>query len=444
MKASRSKWYGIIIAAISLVMVLGALLTALAQSEFHVEQNNQGQFTATMFDLPTQTEDANLKPSTTSTTEEDTPPEASATDTPSSQQVIETPTQELTTNTPSTFTPTNQQSGAASECGVPAGWNKYTVKSGDTLFSISVKYQTTVDEVKNANCLVYNTIITGSTLWVPNNATITPTKTPTKAPTNTPKPTNIQVTCYGLTLSVASGSGSAPVASPTKSDGCDAGKYTEGEVISLTAAPDSGWAVSAWNGTDDDGLTTNANTLTMPASAQAVSVTYSKICYTLSLSVAGGVGAVPSADPTNSTGCSAGSYHAGESITLTANPDIGWAVSSWTGTTGGAPTDLTNTLTMPASTHAASVTYEAICYTLSLSVDGGSGAVPTADPASSSGCAAGSFHAGVTITLTAAPDPGWEVTSWTGTTGGAPTDLTNTLTMPASSHAASVLYGAIP
>ncbi|HKJ28354.1 MAG TPA: LysM peptidoglycan-binding domain-containing protein [Anaerolineales bacterium] len=444
MNASRNSWYGILIAVISVLMVLGALMTALAQSEFRIEPETVGQPTATFLNVPTKTTTADENP-TVSPTEEDTDTQGeqpTATDTPDDQQATATDTQQATTNTPYTFTPTLFQSG--SECGVPGGWIKYTVKSGDTLFSISIKFQTTVYEIKNANCLVSNTIITGSTLWVPNNPTITPTKT--KVPTSTPKPTATKtptVTCYGLTLSVVSGSGSAPSVSPTKSDGCTSGKYTAGETITLTAKPDTNWKVSAWSGTDNDASTSNSNTLTMPAKAQAVSVTYSQICYTLNLSVGSGSGAAPSASPTNSTGCAAGKYHAGESINLTAVPDSGWNVSGWNGTENDASTATTNALTMPASNHAVSVNYSAVCYTLNLSVSSGNGSVPAATPSSSSGCAAGTFHAGESISLSVTPDSGWTVSGWSGTDNDASTASTNTLTMPASSHAASVTYEVI-
>ena len=69
---------------------------------------------------------------------------------------------------------TSAPSGA---CTKPAGWINYTVKSGDTLFKISRLFQTTVSELQTGNCLGSSTqIITGTRLWVPNNATITPTK----------------------------------------------------------------------------------------------------------------------------------------------------------------------------------------------------------------------------------------------------------------------------
>jgi LysM repeat protein len=72
-------------------------------------------------------------------------------------------------------------------CTKPAGWITYTVKSGDTLFQISRLFQTTVSEIQAGNCMGSSTkIITGTRLWVPNNATLTPTSTATTAKTNPP------------------------------------------------------------------------------------------------------------------------------------------------------------------------------------------------------------------------------------------------------------------
>ena len=102
---------------------------------------------------------------------------------------------------------------------------------------------------------------------------------------------------------------------------------------------------------------------------------------------------------------------------------------------------------MPAAAHSASVTYEQIpaptCYTLTLSHTG-QGSDPVATPANSIGCADNQYVEGASIALIAAPDTGWQVDSWTGTTNNSSTELTNAVTMPAAAHAASVIYTEIP
>ncbi len=167
--------------------------------------------------------------------------------------------------------------------------------------------------------------------------------------------------CYALARSYI-GNGSPPNVSPAQSTGCsNPYTYVENEVVSLEAVPAGGYTVGSWSGTDNDASTTLTNTVTMPAVDHEVKVTYvsgSPTCYSLSLShTPNGTGSDPSRDPANSTGCGAGTYVAGETINLTASPNIGYTVSGWTGTANNSSKDVTNSLTMPAADHSASVIY---------------------------------------------------------------------------------------
>ena len=81
------------------------------------------------------------------------------------------------------------------------------------------------------------------------------------------------------------------------------------------------------------------------------------ICYALTVAHTGN-GSYPTASPSNSSGCSAGQYVAGEIISLSgAVPDSGWEISGWSGTDDDSSTSNSNTVTMPASAHSASVAY---------------------------------------------------------------------------------------
>jgi Divergent InlB B-repeat domain/Peptidase_C39 like family/Fibronectin type III domain len=262
--------------------------------------------------------------------------------------------------------------------------------------------------------------------------------------------TEIPPTCYTLTVG-HTGSGSDPSASPGNSTGCNSGQYVAGETISLSGAtPDAGWEISGWTGTDNNSSTADNNTVTMPASAHSAGVTYTEIpptCYPLTVGHTGS-GSDPSASPENSAGCNSGQYVAGETITLSgATPASGWEISGWTGTKNDASTASSNTVTMPASAHTASVTYTEIpptCYPLTVGHTG-SGSDPSASPANSTGCNTGQYVAGETILLSGAtPDSGWEISGWTGTENDATTANSNTVTMPASSHFANVIYTEIP
>ena len=66
-------------------------------------------------------------------------------------------------------------------CGPPPGWVTHTVRSGDTLFTISTATDTPVAQLQQANCLGDSTqIITGQKLHVPKLPEF-PTTTPTIA-----------------------------------------------------------------------------------------------------------------------------------------------------------------------------------------------------------------------------------------------------------------------
>jgi subtilisin family serine protease len=79
--------------------------------------------------------------------------------------------------------------------------------------------------------------------------------------------------CFALTLS-HTGMGADPVASPTNSPGCPVGEYHFAEPIQLTAAPVAGWRVGGWTHTSSDASHKLTNSLTMPANAVTVSVSY--------------------------------------------------------------------------------------------------------------------------------------------------------------------------
>lgn len=79
--------------------------------------------------------------------------------------------------------------------------------------------------------------------------------------------------CFPLTLS-HTGSGGDPVATPPNSAGCTAGQYKYAEPIQLTASPAHGWRIGGWTNTAADGSHKPTSSLTMPAAAVAVSVSY--------------------------------------------------------------------------------------------------------------------------------------------------------------------------
>ena len=70
--------------------------------------------------------------------------------------------------------------GTLNECvldNIDDNYITYTVESGDTLYSIARRYNTTVDALKNINNLTDNTLSIGQVLFIPSNNASTPTTT---------------------------------------------------------------------------------------------------------------------------------------------------------------------------------------------------------------------------------------------------------------------------
>jgi len=193
------------------------------------------------------------------------------------------------------------------------------------------------------------------------------------------------------------------------------GTYTPGTVVTLTAAPDAGYRLKSWAGTDDDGSKANTNTVTMTG-PKTVTVVFEPIPATphlLTTSVVGGHGTLsPPSGPQNE----------GVTVTLTASPDPGYRVKAWTGTDDDGAKANTNTVTMTGP-RTVTVEFERISatrYTLTVGVVGGHGTVaPTS----------GSYEEGTVVPLTVTPDAGYRVVFWSGTDDDGSTANTNTVTM---------------
>ncbi|MBK8798007.1 MAG: DUF1565 domain-containing protein [Anaerolineales bacterium] len=164
--------------------------------------------------------------------------------------------------------------------------------------------------------------------------------------------------CYALTLA-HSGAGSDPVATPTGSSGCPAGRYRANESISVNAVAAPGWWIGGWIGASDDAATTPTNVLTMPAADHKVIVKYRSICYSLTLTHSGS-GSDPAASPAQSATCPPGQYLAGDPIGLHAAPVVDWRVAGWSGVIETTNTSTDNSLFMPAQSHVVNVTYAQI------------------------------------------------------------------------------------
>ena len=105
--------------------------------------------------------------------------------------VVLTPT--ITPTPTTTPTPYLQET----PCGPPAGWVVYVVRSGDTLYRLSVMLGVSQNALMEANCLTNPYLYAGQRLYVPfiPAAPATPTPTNTRTPTDAPVvPSNTPVT----------------------------------------------------------------------------------------------------------------------------------------------------------------------------------------------------------------------------------------------------------
>ncbi len=162
--------------------------------------------------------------------------------------------------------------------------------------------------------------------------------------------------CYPLTRTHA-GPGGNPVPGLGSSPGCPAGQYHAGQIVPLVAHPATGAGFVAWSGTDNDGSTALANSVTMTAGPRTAAASYQALCYPLTRTHTGS-GADPVAAPAGSPGCPAGTYHYAEPVELTASPARNWRVTGWSHTNADGRRTLVNSLRMPATALTVSVAYE--------------------------------------------------------------------------------------
>lgn len=111
----------------------------------------------------------------------------------------------------------------APACGPPPEWLLITVRPGETLYALSLRYGVTVNALRNANCLVGDLIKAGDRLYAPRRIVVPPTVPPTivwwtpvppasETPTVTPTPTLTAVPTVPPTATLT------PSATPTPTE----------------------------------------------------------------------------------------------------------------------------------------------------------------------------------------------------------------------------------
>ena len=174
-----------------------------------------------------------------------------------------------------------------------------------------------------------------------------------------------------------------------------------GETVTLSATPDEGYALSGYTVTDanSDPVPVENNQFTMPASDVTVTATFTLIDYTVTAEPA-----------TNGTvAADKATAKMGDTVTLSATPDEGYALSGYTVTdANGEPVPVENNqFTMPASNVTVTATFTIADYTVTVAPP--VGGTISADPVSA--------HMGDTVTLTATAYGENSFESWSVTYG---------------------------
>jgi len=204
--------------------------------------------------------------------------------------------------------------------------------------------------------------------------------------------------------------------------------YDHGQMVTLTASPDTGWAFDAWGGACA-GETRATCTVTMNA-ARSVTATFVITQRTLSVSAPTGAGTVSSAPSGIDCGSDcAHDYDYGADVTLTASPDTGWVFDSWGGACAGEPS-ATCTVSM-TSARTVSVTFTITQRRLTVRAPTGSGSGRVTSAPAGIDCGTDCTHDydyDTDVTLTARPATGSAFGRWGGACSGE-TSATCTVSM---------------
>ena len=149
MQALRQLGGGVIIAVVSVILVLGGISLALAET------------------LPPATAPTQIPPTLPLSFPSPTPALALETATPT-PLLTETPTETATTTTTVTSTSTVAQPPTVSAvCTPPTGWNAIIISPNDTIYSLAQRYNTSPENLSAKNCLASINITAGTLLYVP-------------------------------------------------------------------------------------------------------------------------------------------------------------------------------------------------------------------------------------------------------------------------------------
>ena len=208
-------------------------------------------------------------------------------------------------------------------------------------------------------------------------------------------------TSYSLNLTIVSGNGG--VTKTVNGTVTTATSFPAGTEVKLTAAANAGYTFGSWTG--DTAGTTATATVIMNGN-KSVTANFTAIAYTLTITAANGTVAK---SPSKAT------YAYGETVTLTATANAGYTFGSWTGDAAG--TTATATVIMNGN-KSVTANFTAFAYTLTITAANGTVAKSPSKA---------TYANGEVVTLTAAANPGYSFSSWTGSVTGTTTTATVTM-----------------
>ncbi len=199
------------------------------------------------------------------------------------------------------------------------------------------------------------------------------------------------------------------------------------EIITLTATPEEGYHLEAYNVTSDgQQITVNNNQFKMPKGDVTVSATFAAGSYTIS---------VDSNIEHGSISADKATAHVGDEIILTDTPDDGYRLDAYSVTSGGQEITVRNdTFKMPAGDVTVSATFTAINYKVSIS----------STPNGTVTASKTSANVDEIITLTATPDNGYNLAGFTVTSGGQNIEVKdNSFKMPSGNVTVNATFAAV-
>jgi len=221
---------------------------------------------------------------------------------------------------------------------------------------------------------------------------------------------------YTLTVS-KSGTGSGTVTSSPSGINCGADcseVYTNGTVVTLTAASNSNSTFAGWSGDADcaDGV------ITMNSAKNCIATFMEVKVLTIGISQGNGTGTVTITPHGEPIFCAAiyifcEAYPSGTIVTLTATPSSNSTFAGWSG-----DADCSDGILFMDASKTCTPTFNLKTYTLTASVSGNGTVTSAPSGISCPGDCSEVYTHGTSVTLTAAPVSGWAFAGWSGACSG--------------------------